>query len=113
MPHKVQRRKRETTEIMASIISILLEGKLRKTRIGHKLNLDSRAVGRYVKLLLDLGLIARSLDDKSCYVSTLQGQEFVLRYSALIQATDSLAKLTDTIPSTLEDPLTKKQRGLS
>lgn len=83
---------------MASILDLLLEGGLRRTNIGHKLNLDSRAIGKYLHLLEELGLVARSPEDKSYFMSTTKGREYASQYSALIKTRDSLT--TKSIDST-------------
>ena len=49
---------------------------LKKTHITFKCNLDSRAVTKYLSIMLYVGLVARSNNDSSFYVITQKGIKY-------------------------------------
>ena len=87
MPSKVQiesgysrrLRKRSDIDIMANILSEAHRG-ARKTRVMYRCNLSHRQLQAYLKLLLDMGLLASRSD---LFKATEKGQKFVEAYRNL------------------------------
>jgi predicted transcriptional regulator len=77
----VGQRKRNTLEIMESILSALKDGPDLKTNIAYKAKIDSRTIGRYLPLLLDLHMIATTPSGK--YKLDRKGLGFMKQYSKL------------------------------
>ena len=72
-------RKRSDIDIMFDILSEAHKG-ARKTRIMYRCNLSHRQLQAYLKLLLDMGLLASRSD---LFKATKKGQKFVEAYRNL------------------------------
>jgi len=68
--------KRGFLEIIAEMLDSLMSNPLKKTHITFKCNLDSRAVTKYLSIMLYVGLAARSNKDPSFYVITQKGIKY-------------------------------------
>jgi len=65
--------KRGFLEIIAEILESLISNPLKKTHITFKCNLDSRAVTKYLNLMIRVGLVEQSKKDPTYYVITQKG----------------------------------------
>ena len=65
--------KRGFLEIIAEILNSLAGSPMRKTHITYKCNLDSRAVTKYLSIMLYVGLVEVSKKDSSYYTITQKG----------------------------------------
>jgi len=65
--------KRGFLEIIAEILDSLSGNPLKKTHITYKCNLDSRAVTKYLSIMLYVGLVEVSKKDSSYYTVTQKG----------------------------------------
>jgi predicted transcriptional regulator len=68
--------KRGFLEIIAEILDSLAGSPLRKTHITYKCNLDSRAVTKYLSIMLYVGLVEVSKKDSSFYTITEKGIKY-------------------------------------
>jgi len=68
--------KRGFLEIMAEILDSLAGSPLRKTHITYKCNLDSRAVTKYLSIMIYVGLVEVSKNDSSFYTITEKGIKY-------------------------------------
>jgi predicted transcriptional regulator len=68
--------KRGFLEIIAEILESLMERPLKKTHITFRCNLDSRAVTRYLSIIMYVGLVERSKEDSSYYSITQKGVSY-------------------------------------
>jgi len=80
--------KRGALEIFDSILGSLSESQLKKTHVTYKANLDSRLTSKYLRVLLQLGMIAKSADETSYYVITQKGRNFLEQYRGLMKNVD-------------------------
>jgi predicted transcriptional regulator len=90
--------KRGFLEIISEILSSLSTEKLIKTHISFKCKLDSRAVAKYLKILLNNDLIRKSGEEPIVFMITKKGNEFLMQYKKLM----NLIEVFD-IPN-LEEP---------
>jgi len=65
--------KRGFLEIIAEILDSLMASPLKKTHITFRCNLDSRAVTKYLSIIISIGLVERSKEDPSFYIITQKG----------------------------------------
>ena len=65
--------KRGFLEIIAEILDSLMSSPLKKTHITFKCNLDSRAVTKYLSLMIHVGLVEKSKKDPTHYTITQKG----------------------------------------
>ena len=72
--------KRGFVEIVAEIIEALLNSPLKKTHITFKCNLDSRAVTKYLRIMVETGLVEKSSTNPSLYLITQKGILYLHRY---------------------------------
>ena len=68
--------KRGFLEIIAEILDKLLETPLKKTHITFKCNLDSRAVTKYLSIMMRVGLVGTSTEDPSFYIISQKGIKY-------------------------------------
>jgi predicted transcriptional regulator len=99
------RSKRGVMDISISILDALSAEALRKTRLGYKTNLDSRAINKYTKLLVELELIEKVNDDVRAsqyhyYTISQKGLRFLEQYFALKHMADLTRISSATISST-------------
>ena len=73
------RRRLEIVRDMLSVASV----KTRKTRIMYQANLSYRQLEKYLKILLESGLV--EFVDDSFYVITWRGKEFLQRYDDYLE----------------------------
>ncbi len=57
---------------------------LKKTHITFKCNLDSRAVTKYLSIMLYVGLVARSENDPSYFVITQKGIKYRNQFQSFV-----------------------------
>lgn len=76
--------KRGWLEITASILSSLEESQLKKTHLGQKANIDTRAASKYVSFLLTRGLIVMTRDG-SLFEITERGRAFLRSYREILE----------------------------
>ena len=72
------KKNRHSLEIVRDMLSVA-SVKVRKTRIMYQANLSYRQMEKYLKSLLESGLV--ECDDDSCYLITRKGKEFVQMYA--------------------------------
>src|SRR3989304_3280906 len=65
--------KRGFLEIIAEILESLMANSLKKTHITFRCNLDSRAVTKYLSVMMYVGLVEISKIDSSLYTITQKG----------------------------------------
>ena len=68
--------KRGFLEIIAEILECLASNPLKKTHITFKCNLDSRAVTKYLSIMISVGLVEKSKEDETFYVITQKGIKY-------------------------------------
>ena len=68
--------KRGFLEIIAEILESLSASPMKKTHITFRCNLDSRAVTKYLKIIMSVGLVERSQKDESFFVITEKGVQY-------------------------------------
>jgi len=76
--------KRGFLEIIAEILESLMSNPLKKTHVTFKCNLDSRAVSKYLTLMMDVGLVERSSKDQSFFVITEKGAKYRNQYNSFV-----------------------------
>jgi len=76
--------KRGFLEIIAEILDSLMSNPLKKTHITFKCNLDSRAVTKYLSIMLYVGLVGRSENDPSFYVITQKGMKYRNQFQSFV-----------------------------
>ena len=81
--------KRGFLEIIAEILDSLIENPMKKTHITFKCNLDSRAVTKYLSIMIEVGLVERSHEDQSFYIITQKGVEFRNQFNSFAQLIES------------------------
>jgi len=65
--------KRGFLEIIGEILESLMGSPLKKTHISFRCNLDSRAVTKYLSVMIYIGLVEISKKDPTLYVITQKG----------------------------------------
>ncbi len=68
--------KRGFLEITAEILDALIENPMKKTHITFKCNLDSRAVTKYLSIMIEVGLVGKSTEDQSFYIISQKGIKY-------------------------------------
>ena len=68
--------KRGFLEIIAEILESLMANPLKKTHITFRCNLDSRAVTKYLSVMMYVGLVEKSTKDPSYFVITEKGIDY-------------------------------------
>ncbi len=76
--------KRGFLEIIAEILQSLMSNPLKKTHITFKCNLDSRAVTKYLSIMLYVGLVERSSEYPSFYVITQKGMKYRNQFQSFV-----------------------------
>jgi len=77
--------KRGFLEIVSEILSSLNNGPLIKTHVTFKCKLDSRAVSKYLKTLIDYELIKKSENGTAVFIISEKGKEFLEQYQSLMR----------------------------
>ena len=78
---------RNRLQIIASILSIA-GGRTKKTKIMYQANLSYRLLCRYLREVLDAGLV--SFENEESYVITPKGREFLIRHEEYSKRCKSL-----------------------
>jgi predicted transcriptional regulator len=76
------RKYRPSLEIVKDML-VIVSVKSRKTRVMYQANLSYRLMERYLKNLLENGLV--ECDDGSCYLITRKGKEFLQMYDDYVE----------------------------
>jgi len=76
--------KRGFLEIIAEILESLMANSLKKTHITFRCNLDSRAVTKYLTLMIYVGLVEKSKKDPTYYSITQKGITYRNQFHAFI-----------------------------
>ena len=76
-------------DIVRDVLSIALV-KVRKTRIMYQANLSYVQLEKYLKVLLDGGLV--ECDGDSCYLITQKGREFLKTYANHLERCSQIRK---------------------
>lgn len=79
--------RRGTLDLMADVLRSLSETALGRTNIGHRTNLDSRGTAKYLKLLVELQMADAYGEQRSKFMITPRGREFLMKYDQLIGMT--------------------------
>jgi len=106
--------KRGFLEIIAEILESLMANPLKKTHITFKCNLDSRAVSKYLSLMMDVGLVERSSSDPSFFVVTEKGVKYRNQYNSFVNLMEEdLEKISNksTISKQFQNNLRLKIRN--
>ena len=74
--------RRDTFEIVFSILRSLSSQSLKKTHIGHKANLDTFTLNKYLDMLIKLELIDHS-PEFACYSILPKGHIYLQEYEKL------------------------------
>lgn len=77
--------KRGFIEIIGEILEILSNGPMKKSPISFRCKLDSRAVTRYLKIMIRSNLIKKSIEDPSYFILTLKGSNYLKNYQDLVK----------------------------
>lgn len=86
-------------EIVRDMLSVSTE-RTKKTRIMYQANLSYRLMEKYLRELLESGLL--ECDDESCYVITWRGKEFLQLYEEYV---DECHRLHEEIRGVRKDKL--------
>ena len=76
--------KRGFLEIIAEILESLMANPLKKTHITFRCNLDSRAVTKYLSVMMYVGLVEISKKDPTLYVITQKGITYRNQFHSFI-----------------------------
>ena len=76
--------KRGFLEIIAEILDSLLSSPLKKTHVTFRCNLDSRAVTKYLTIMMHIGLVEISTKDPSFYIITQKGVEYRSQFNSFV-----------------------------
>lgn len=79
---KTENKNRTSLEIVRDMLSVATE-RSRKTRILYDAHLNHRLLEKYLKILLENGLL-KPVDD-SCYVVTGKGKDFLQNYEDYLE----------------------------
>ncbi len=86
---KNKNKNRSSLEIVGDVLSIAL-AKVKKTRIMYQANLSYVQLEKYLKVLLDGGLI--QCDEGSCYLITQKGRDFLRTYADYLERCSRIRK---------------------
>jgi predicted transcriptional regulator len=87
---------RDRLRIIADIL-VIVNDRVRKTRIMYQANLSYRLLCRYLEEVLDAGLVKSEDDD--CYVLTAKGREFLDKHEEYAKRCRNLEKHLDDVNS--------------
>jgi len=94
--------KRGFLEIIAEILESLMSNPLKKTHITFKCNLDSRAVSKYLFIMISVRLVEKSKEDPTYYVITQKGIQYRNQFRNFVSLMENDLK---NINDTNADPL--------
>jgi len=87
--------KRGFLEIIAEILDSLMSNPLKKTHITFKCNLDSRAVTKYLSIMIYVGLVGRSEEDPTFFVITQKGIKYRNQFQSFVSLMENdMKKIT-------------------
>jgi predicted transcriptional regulator len=87
-----QNKNRGSLDIVRDILSIA-SVKVRKTKIMYQANMSYVQLEKYLKVLLDGGLV--ECDGDSCYLITQKGREFLQTYANYVERCKRIRKEVD------------------
>lgn len=76
--------KRGFLEIIAEILDSLMSSPLKKTHVTFKCNLDSRAVTKYLSIMMSIGIVEISKRDSSFYIITQKGINYRNQFNSFV-----------------------------
>ena len=76
--------KRGFLEIIAEILDSLMSNPLKKTHVTFRCNLDSRAVTKYLSIMMRVGLVGISKKDPSFYIITQKGIVYRSQFNSFV-----------------------------
>jgi len=87
--------KRGFLEIIAEILESLMANPLKKTHITFRCNLDSRAVTKYLSLMIYVGLVEQSKKDPVYYTITQKGITYRNQFNSFVSMMENDLKSFD------------------
>jgi len=104
--------KRGFLEIIAEILESLMSSPLKKTHITFRCNLDSRAVTKYLTLMIYVGLVEKSKKDSTYYAITQKGITYRNQFHSFISMMENDLKSFDSKSNTPRELIADlKMRG--
>ena len=88
--------KRGFLEIIAEILESLMANSLKKTHITFRCNLDSRAVTKYLSLMIYVGLVEESKKVPTYYSITQKGINYRNKFHSFISMMENDLKSFDS-----------------
>jgi len=76
--------KRGFLEIIAEILDSLIKSPLKKTHVTFRCNLDSRAVTKYLTIMMHVGFVEISKEDSSFYIITPKGVNYRSQFNSFV-----------------------------
>ena len=76
--------KRGFLEIIGEILESLMGSSLKKTHVTFRCNLDSRAVTKYLSVMMYAGLVEKAKNDPSFYAITQKGINYRNQFHSFI-----------------------------
>ena len=77
--------KRGFLEITAEILEKLAAGPMKKSHMSFRASLDSRAVTKYLEMMIKINLVKKSNKDSSYFIITQKGIEYLKRFQNLLK----------------------------
>ncbi len=94
------KQERSRWEIILDILKVTREeGKVKKTRIMHRANLDWRNFKRYFEFLQANGFIMNCNPDTECYELTEKGKNLLQRLKELSELVDPTPRISNQFQS--------------
>lgn len=87
-----EKKYRHKLEIIRDMLSVALR-KTRKTKIMYQTNLSYSLMEKYLRDLIDTGLIER--DGESCYSVTEKGREFLQMFTSYLERCERIREEVD------------------
>jgi len=75
--------KRGFLEITGEILEKLADGPMKKSHMSFRARLDSRAVTKYLEMMIRINLVKKSAEDSSYFIITQKGIEYLKRFQKL------------------------------
>ena len=89
--------KRGFLEIIAEILECLMTNPKKKTHVTFKCNLDSRAVSKYLYLMISVNIVEKSKVDPSYYTITQKGIKYLNHFRSFVSMVeDDLKNIPDS-----------------
>jgi len=109
---KNKNKNRCSLEIVGDVLSIA-SAKVKKTRIMYQANLSYVQLEKYLRVLLDGGLV--QCDKDSCYLITQKGREFLKTYADYLERCSRIrkeAEETEKDRKSLESAFSMEKSGI-